>query len=328
MLTLLVWLTKTCHAYSRFFSGTDERSFIVRKLNIWILLFCAAAASADESPLSYEADIELGYGYDSNVSVDDVDLTTNVGDQFADLRLSGKISYETENDAEFSAGLTLSEKLYDTFDRFDGSLALATLSANKELGDVELGIAARYVDYDLDDRDFLSLSQVSPSLSWFPSKETYVRLTYEYSDESYERNNGRDNERHELGGAFYYFINGLRHYISFQAQLSEEDADSELFNNDAWQFRANYHRTFKLFSADAELKLSYRFQNRQYDDLSDPDIGDFREDDRNRYELELEIPFATKWAIVSEIIYNDYESNLESADYTQEVYQVTLKYEF
>ena len=304
----------------------------MRKLNFWFFTIAigvsAGLARADESALTLEADIEVGYGYDSNVSVDEVDLTTNIGDQYADLKLSGKVSYETKNDAEFSASLSLSEKLYDTFDRFDGSLALATLSASKDLDHAEIGLAARYIDYNLDGRDFLKLTQLSPSISWFPTRDSYIRLAYEYADEEYDRNNGRDNERHEISGAAYFFFNGLRHYVSLHAELAQEDADSDIFNNDAWLLRANYHRTLKLFSADAELKLSYRFQNREYDDSINPGIRDFREDDRHRYEVELEVPFKTRWAVIAEVIYNDYRSNLDSADYTQEVYQLTLKYEF
>ncbi|SVC67168.1 uncharacterized protein METZ01_LOCUS320022, partial [marine metagenome] len=111
----------------------------VKKLVVLYLSLFPFPVAAEEE-FSLEAEIELGYGYDSNVSVDDLDLSTNIGDQFADISMSGNVNYKSQKDVRYSASLTLNKKLYDTFDQFDGLLALASLSASKEVGDFEFGL--------------------------------------------------------------------------------------------------------------------------------------------------------------------------------------------
>lgn len=300
----------------------------MKKYLILLIALCASSFAVAESAVTTDAEVEIGYGYDSNVSVDDVDLNTNVGDQFADIRLSGDVKFENASGTEFSAGLTLTEKRYNTFDRFDGSLALLSLSANKPIGDLEVSLTARYIDYQLDGDGFLDLTQLAKTFSWFPGKKTYIRVGYEYSDENYDRNPDRDNDRHEVNASLFYFINGLRHYVSVQAEAAAEQAEEEIFDNDLRQVRVSYHRKFDLFEKDATLKLRYRYQNRRYDEDLNPAIDAFREDDRHRYEVELDIELNRNWSILTEAIYNDYRSSLNSADYTQEVFQVTVAYKF
>ena len=288
---------------------------------------CSFPLNAQE-PLSLDAEIDLGYGYDSNVSVDDVDLSTNIGDQFADIRVSAEARYNSRNNLQFSANLTLSEKLYNRFSQFDGLLTLASLSADKEVGNFNLGLTARYVDYQLDNDGFLRLTQLSPVLGWFYRKKTYLHLAFERSDESYQQDSARDSNRNEIRLSLYYFLNGLRKYIAIQAEIAQKKADASIFDNDAWQIQFSYFSRLNLFSRDSTLKLGYLYQERDYDSSVNPIIGDFRKDQRHRYELELTMPIKDAWSVISKISYNDYGSNFASSDYTQHVYQVAVRYEF
>ena len=85
---------------------------------------------------------------------------------------------------------------------------------------------------------------------------------------------------------------------------------------------------YNLISRDSTIKLAYRYQVRDYDQAINPGIGEFRADKRHRYEIELTIPLNERWSVLSEIIYNDYQSNLESSDYNQHLYQLTIRYRF
>ena len=301
------------------------RKFVLRCL-VLILIPLGPVIASEEGPFIFSSDVEVGYGYDTNVAVDDVDLNTSRGDQFADLSLSGRLKYEAENDSSLSASISLSEKLYDTFDRFDGRLLIASVTGEKELSAATLGLSLRYIDYQLDNEGFLDLVQISPTVSWFPSKKSYVRLAYEFNDESFESSKGRENRQHKIGATGYYFINGLRKYVTLRFQAAKEDADDELFNNDAAEVRITYHQKMTVWSRTATLELSYRYQERDYDESIHPAIGDFREDRRHRLKFEFELPIRDSLSIVSEIFVNDYRSNLASADYDQRVYQLTLKY--
>lgn len=295
-----------------------------------IVLFAALFSFqvAAEEALSFGAQVELGYGYDSNVSVDDVDLSTNIGDQFADIQLSANSRYKTGNKLELSGHLTLSEKLYDSFNEFDGLLALVSLSADKEAGNFDFGFSAHHIDYKLDNDGFLRLTQLSPTVGWFYKEKSYVHLAYEKSDESYKQESDRDNSGQAIRASFYYFLNGLRKYFSIQAEFGEREADALVFDNEAWQIQISYLNQINLISRDSTLKFAYTHQERDYRKSINPIIGDYREDQRSRYEIELITPIKEPWSLTSKIIYNDYDSNLTSSDYTQQIYQITITYEF
>ena len=292
------------------------------------LLALTVSTMAKGGPFSGDADVAVGYGYDSNVSIDEVDLNTNIGDKFSDVRLSGGLDYQSDDELKLSARMTLSNKYYNTFDQFDNALILSSVAAKKKWGKWELGFTARYIDFKLDGDGFQELTQLSPTLSWFINKKSYLRIALETTDESYDDRKTRDNDRDEVSLSYYYFLNGLRHYITLHAEIANEDAKSRVFSNDAWQVRLVYQKRLNKILKDSTLKLSYRYQERDYDDQQNPGIGDFREDNRHRYEIELEVPVNSHWSIAAELVYSDYRSNLGSADYTQNVAQLTVKYEF
>ena len=180
-------------------------------------------------------------------------------------------------------------------------------------------------------------AQVSPTVSWFPSKKSFIRLAYEFNDESFESSKLRENKQHKIGATGYYFLSGLRKYVTLRLQVAKEDAEDELFDNDAAEVRFTYHQKMTVFSRTATLELSYRYQERDYDESIHPVIADFREDKRHRLKFEFELPIRDSLSIISEMIRdslsiiseifaNDYRSNLPSADYSQRIYQLTLKY--
>lgn len=306
---------------------TNGRKF-VKKCSLLTCCLLAVSVAGDAAETEFSGDIEVGYGYDSNVSVDDVDLNTNLGDQFSQLRFAGGFTRQPADDLKYTGNLTLSGKRYNRFNQFDGTLALASLSVAQDMDEVDLSASIRYIDYQLDNENFLSVAQIAPSISLFPDKKNHFRATYEFSDERYDRNADRDNTRHELGISYHHFMSGLRHYVNLQADWAQETATDRVFSNDAWQIRASYLRQFKAFSRDVRLKLGYRYQERDFDTRLNPLVGDFRLDQRHRYEVELNVPLNEHWSIETEALYSDYRSNLNAADYEQEVYQITLKYEW
>ena len=106
-------------------------------LTLGLLTVSPAAIAAE---VSWWGEAEISYGYDSNVAVDDVDLSTSEGDQYYDLGLSGGIDYEVSKDLKFSFDLTASDKQYRTFDEFDGRLLFASAACG-DGGDGISGIA-------------------------------------------------------------------------------------------------------------------------------------------------------------------------------------------
>ncbi len=297
------------------------------RFTLFLLLVASQSCwGAEENGVQWSGDIDLGYGYDSNVAIDDVDLNTSRGDQFLDLNLGGRVKLESKSGSSVSASISLDEKKYNSFDEFDGRLAIVSLTGEREFPGKTLSLAMRYIDYQLDHDGFLDIVQVSPAVSWFPSKKTFLRFAYEFSDESFDRSTGRDNEQHKVGVTGYYFMNGLQRYVTLRTQFSQDDADDRLFDNDTWEIRLSYEQKLKLLDEQTTLKLAYRYQKRDYEEAVNPSVGGFRRDKRHRYELEIEHPINKAATLSLKVSSSDYDSNLESADYSQETVELTLGY--
>lgn len=294
----------------------------MRKVCLVVLVF-ASLPALGESGLDWSGEIDIGYGYDSNVAVDDVDLATQAGDQFVDVTVSGGLDYSTDR-GSLSAGLVLGGKYYNRFDEFDGRLSMLSVGVERELGGLDLGFNVRHIDYRLDHDAFLSLTQISPTLAWFPSRRTYVRAALEFSDEDFETDSARDNRQRRLSLRGFFFMNGLKRYLSMRIQHTSDDADDGLFDNDAWEAALTYRHELPSGLA---FETGYRYQRRDYDEELHPLLGAYRDDRRRRFEARLEWPLSEKLVAVAGVHRNDYRSNLASADYDQRVYEISLKYE-
>ena len=166
-------------------------------------------------------------------------------------------------------------------------------------------------------------------MPWWDERDKVLWLSCcELQNYSEWQNSLRDNKRDVISASFYYFVNGLRKYIAVQTEIAQKKADTAVFDNDAWQIRFSFFNRLNFFSRASTLKLAYLYQERDYEESVNPVIGDFREDQRHRYEIELTTPINDHWSVISKIISNDYESNLASSDYTQQVYQLTARYDF
>lgn len=277
--------------------------------------------------LDLTVDLEMGAGRDSNVAIDDIDLSLSDGDNYTDAGFSTDLRYRLDDHWDLSAGVTVSDKRYHTYDSFDGQLVIASAGADRQWGDVTAGISLRWIDYELDESPFLTMEQVSPTLSWFPSRNLFVRFDYVVSDEEFDASPGRNSHREGAGGTAYYFLNGLRHYWLFRAGFSTDDADDPVFSYRGREGRFLYHRALPALGQDTSIEIIYRFEDRQYEKVREPDLDEFRRDRRSRLELRLNYPVGESLELSARYARANYRSNLESAAFRQHVYQLKLTYE-
>ena len=221
----------------------------------------------------------------------------------------------------------MSEKQYNQYDAFDGRLGLVSLAVQRRLSSFDLGLSIRYIAYWLDNEGFLNLTQVSPTIAWFPTKKTYLRAAYEYSDESFDIDSSRDNKQHKISVRGYLFLNGLKKYITTRVQFLRDEAEDHIFNNDAGEIAISYQQEISIGEEDLTVELGFRYQRRDYKKAIHPLLDGFRHDRRRRFEFQLTWPMSDSFALVAGVHRNDYRSNLESADYDQRVYMLSMKYE-
>ena len=278
-----------------------------------------------DSPLSVE--FSAGVEYDSNVSVDEIDNNTGADDFAAVLDADLEFEKEISENTEFSLGYSFSQSLHDEFTNFDIQSHFASADLSHDFGSFDFGGAYRFIYTRLGGDGFLVMQQISPYFTKFFGKKIFVRADYTYTDKDFENRTDRDTTGHSGGADIYWFLDGVRTYFVTGYKYKDENAVDSQFDYASHNIKARFSQRIPIGKRDAKLKLGWRYETRDYSSIT-PSIGAIRDDDRHRFQAELEIPLSDRIYTLLEYEYADYSSNLPSADYTQSVASTRLGVRF
>ena len=288
---------------------------------------CAVPATGAEKTSStrFSAEVGIGAEYDSNVSVDELDTSSNESDYA--LLLDGELKLDQELGAGTNLSLTydFSQSNYDRFSNLDRQTHLLGADLASKLGQVTTGVSLYYINARLDGEDFLEYYRGSPYLSGFLAKKWFARGAYVYSDKTIDQREDRDAESHAGEMDLYYFRRGLRSYFNLGYKFKDEDAAEDRFDYQANNIKLRYVHRFDVWSDVLKLEVSWRYEDRDYSSIT-PSIGEKREDERHRFKVDLEYPFMEKGAFQIYAGYSDYESNYPGSDYEQDVVGTRLSW--
>ncbi|MFQ5563475.1 MAG: hypothetical protein ACE5FO_07885 [Parvularculaceae bacterium] len=284
--------------------------------------FLAAAPSyADDGPIS--AEFSAGVEYDDHLSVSEIDRTSNDEDFAAILDAGIGLEHETNGGTAFSAGYDFFQSVH--FDRSDfdirshrGSVGLA-----QDFGEFDLGVDYNYVYSTLDDVGFLTYQLLSPYVASSLTKQLYVRAAYSYADKDFKSRPTRDATVNAGGADVFFFLNGTTTYLLFGYKFEHEDAVGPEFDFDAHNLKARLTQKFPFNGRKGALKIGWRYENRDYDSIT-PSIGAVRDDERNRFQAEIELPLSDHVYAQAEYEYSDFDSNLPAVNYTQNLISARL----
>jgi hypothetical protein len=99
-------------------------------------------------------------------------------------------------------------------------------------------------------------------------------------------------------------------------RYKHENARADRYDYTSNSVKLRYIQRFELFSRITKLELAWRYEDRKYESDT-PGIGEKRDDQRNRFRLNYEIPVLEKAAVQFFAGYADYSSNYQPADYDQ-----------
>jgi Surface lipoprotein assembly modifier len=307
---------------------------LAASLSVWTSAAIAQDRSGEEIPREkqdkdspFSAEFSVGLEYDSNINVDEIDNNTGSNDKAAAINADLEYDLDLSSDTVLSLGYNFSQTLHDDFTNFDLQTHFVSADLSHDFGDVEPGIAYRFIHSRLGGDGFLTMHQISPYVSAFLSEKLFARADYTYSDKNFLGRADRDAENHAGGVDFYYFVDGVKTYFVAGYKYANENAVDPQFDYDAHQFKLRFSQRFPVGSRDAELKLGWRYEARNYDNIT-PAIGVARDDDRHRLQAELEVPITDVFFARAEYEYGDYSSNLPTADYSQHLLGVHLGAKF
>ncbi len=276
-------------------------------------------------PSKTKVDFSLlgGIYYDSNVSVNELDSTTREGDSLVSLKARVKMLTPLTKRTDFKLGYSFSQSLHETFSAFDIQSHLASAELVHDFDSAKAGLAYRYSKALLDGRDFLSINQVSPSLSGFFTKKLYGRVFFNYADKRFDTNPVRDSHTNSGGGDIYWFLDGTKRYWLFGIAKANENALASEFDYESVKVKVKFQQRVNWTNREVKMALSVRAEARDYSSPT-PSIGVNRSDDRLRIKAELEYPFSQ--AVFTRVSFEhaEFDSNLPSANYQQNMFGLQL----
>ena len=292
-----------------------------------LLVLASTCSTSVRGETTVSGDLSLGYEYDSNVTVDELDRSSSVGDGGLVSSVNLALDHDINDDTSGSLSYGYSRIDYDQFDFLSRETHIIGANLSSRVGDVTFGMNYFYIDARLDGRDFLTYHRVSPSLSGFVSKKWFLRGAYVYGDKKISRRPGRDAENHGAELDLYYFWQGLRRYVNLGYVYRDEDSRADRFDYKAHQVKLRAVQRFEILGKLSTLELAIRYEDRDYSGIT-PSIGEERSDERYRLNIELAVPVteAVTWSIYAG--YSDYYSNLPSADYDQNLAGTRVEWAF
>ena len=285
----------------------------------WLVLGSAVFAGVNaHAETLVSGEVSLGYEYDSNVSVDELDRSSSVGDGGVLFAADISVDHDFTDKTSASASYGYSRIDYQDFEFLNRETHMLGGNISSKWDSFTAGMNYFYINARLDGNDFLTYHRVSPSLSGFVSKRWFLRGAYVFGDKTIANRPGRDAQNHGTELDAYYFWRGLRRYINLGYVYRQEDSQAARFKYKAHQVKLRVVQRFEVFSKLSTLELGLRYEDRNYDEET-PSIGERRRDERLRATIEFDVPLTDRinWRVYGG--YSDYLSNLPSADYDQSI---------
>ena len=280
------------------------------------LLAAPAPGSAADSPFSWEFEAKAGAEYDSNISVIELETATSADDIAAVFDASLELEAELGEHTSLRAGYDFSQSLHADFTNFDLQTHRGSAGLSQEIGRVTFDVDYSFVDASLGRKGFLTINRIAPALSGFIGKELFWRLEYVYTDKNFTNRTARDAKVNAGAASLYYFLDGTRSYWTLRYRYEDENAVAPEFDFRGHEIRLRYTRRFAFGAGDSRLRLTGRYEKRNYRAIT-PEIAEIRDDDRYHLEAEWEIPLSRHFFFEAAYEFASFVSNLPSADFNQ-----------
>lgn len=283
----------------------------------------ASSTAAAEAPHRFSGEISAGLQYDSNVTIDEIDRVSHVGDIAAVLeaQIGWKAPVGQATDLSFNYDLT--QTRHQDFTAFNLQSHAASAQLDHHFGGVTASLNGRYVRNFLAGNGFSSTHQVAAILSRNFGTTYQLRGAYARSERTYDGRPQRDAVNQTLSLDGYYYLSGAANYLSAGVRHSNETANASPFSFDSNALRLKAGRKFRWQAHVVTGQLTWQYEDRRYEGVT-ASIGAARHDRRTGLLGHLEMAIGHRLTLSTDYAAGDYASNLPSADYGQQVATVRI----
>lgn len=301
------------------------------KLSVFSLLLLnvsfVAAQSHVKNSTWYDVSGEayLGYGYDSNVSVTELDTNTDTSDTATYTRALLKVKLTPHERWTFTGSAQYAGTQYKEQSAFD--LAITTYSGeiSYQAPWVKIGMHHYHAGADLDSIRYLTYQQSGVSVGNGFLERAYWRLSADNIDKELPADSRRNSDAEALRGDVFWFFNEAS-FVKFGVGYHDEDALESQFDFAARKVDVSYALSFPFLTKTSEVTFAYEFEQRAYANVERGGIG--REDDRQRIKANLIYPLYDFADISFNTQYGHYQSTVAGADYKETLAELGIRLHF
>ncbi|NNL57333.1 MAG: DUF560 domain-containing protein [Pseudomonadales bacterium] len=292
-----------------------------------------AGHSVGQNAQTYTLDYSITTGllYDNSLTISELDQSSDEGDSALLFKAKADGRWQAAEHITIKGGYTYQAKRHQDLDTFDLQVQQLYVDAGLALRGSTLGASHHFADANLDNDSFLTLNQSTLYFSRLFEQRYFVRAFADYKEKDFATDNRRNAASPGIGGDAYVFFDGGRRYLSVGLTLEKEDARSNLYDYDAVAFRSTLSQKFSLAGKLNQLKLAWRYQDRDYSAMGSAFAADstmVRADIRRTSELIWELAYNPYLSVNGKLEHGDYRSNLPSAEYKQLVTSIGLRADF
>ena len=310
------------------------------------LVVAAFAAGEAQAAKDYWLDIEGGIEFDDNVAVDQTDTNGRAGDTAATFELDAGYKLVDTPTSRVEVSYDFFQSVYQDTTSFNYQSHTPTLNAWTKFDNFKIGGSYSYTHSMLGNYFFFDEHELTPTATYYFSDTLYLTGYLRYRNRNYDRANdeARDGHTWQPGADLYiYFDKEDRGFFSVGGGYTNEETKgsrrailpsglADEFDYTGFSARASVQVPIELFGLPGRTRLSYAYQNRDYDNPH-PDIliggrNVARSDDRNTLRGLVELRLTDDLKAAAEYRRVDRSSNLPTADYTENIGDFTLRYSF
>ena len=291
--------------------------------------------SNSENSVTWYGEVGIGFGYDSNVTVDELELNSRLGDNFRQYDGKLGLTYDIMPTHTVDVAYKASAKQYQDNDYLDLNTDHWSVDYQHKASKFTYGIQYRHIDTDLDSYHFLRLRTLSPYVSRFLAKQHFVRMAWTHTDKKLIEQPERDATSNQFAVHYYYFMQGLKRFWVISYRHKNENAIDTDVSFTGNQVNIAYEYRFNLWQRPFKARVNTQYRHRDYHDafiILDTEQFDGvtanREDKRKsvRASLTTEITDETQLKITAR--YLDNESDLASLNYNETQLNAHFSYQF
>jgi len=276
----------------------------------------------------------LGFEASDNVAVPELDANSGESDLAGIVEFGGGYRFVDRSDYQAEISYDFYQSLYDTFDSANLQAHSLGLSGARSFKALDLDLKWRFDSSSRDGDKVVDANTIGPTLgySWGPS--SYSSATYELVAKNFEAVADRDAIAQEISLDHFFFLDEGESHVSLRYQFTHEAAAGGRFDFQAHGAGARYQTLFRALGQDWQLELSYRFQLRDYTsavsavDPGSAEARDRRQDDRHNLNFAIEKTLADIVTLRMGYQHLSSNSNLRGADYSDNIFGMSIGAEY